>query len=131
MKADKQNKAYAKSLFKLCLEGDAISEERLAAVLATLERNPPRRYIGVLKAFLAIAKREVADRTAAVEFAGAISPVAIESIRSKLSAAYGRSISVATRQNDALIAGIRVRVGCDVYDASIAGVLHELQSSLS
>lgn len=131
MKRDKQARAYAKSLLRICFVDGEFSEERAAAVLRALEANPPRQYLSVLKAFLGYVRAAVADRTADVEHAGDLSPEAVESIRADLSSKYGRTIDVHTRQNDALIAGLRVRVGWDVYDASVAGSLAELQTSLS
>lgn len=127
----KQIKAYAKSLIKLCSDNGEFSEERVTAVLQVLEKNPPRNYGSVLKAFLKLVQREVANRTADVEYAGSLSSTAVEAIQSKLSSLYGRKIVVQSRQNDDLIAGVRVRVGCDVFESSIAGSLNELQSSLS
>ncbi len=131
MTRDKQIINYAKGLLKISLEDGQFSEERAAAVLQSLENNPPRNYASVLKEFLKLVKREVANSTAAVEHAGEISSTAIEAIKSKFTAHYGRAISVSTSQNDSLIAGIRVRVGCDVYDSSVAGALSELEASLS
>ena len=131
MTRDKQIKTYAKSLLKLCFDNGEFSEERVGAVLQVLEKNPPRNYASVLKALLKLVERELADRTAEVEYAGSLSDAAIHSIQSKLSTAYGRSISIKSRENDALIAGVRVRIGCDVYESSIAGALRELESSLS
>ena len=131
MTRDKQIKTYAKSLFKLCLVDGEFSEEHVSAVLQVLEKNPPRNYVSVLRAFLKYVQREVANRTAEVEYAGTISDTTVQNIAKSLSASYRRSISVKTKQNDELIAGLRVRVGCDVYESSIAGALQELQSSLS
>ena len=131
MTRDKQIKSYAKSLFKLCLLDGAFSEERASAVLQVLEKNPPRNYISVLRAFHKYVQREIANQTAEVEYAGAISETTVQKIAQSLSASYGRSIAVESKQNDDLIAGLRVRVGCDVYESSIAGALRELQSSLS
>ncbi|EDY81277.1 hypothetical protein VDG1235_895 [Verrucomicrobiia bacterium DG1235] len=131
MTRDKQIINYAKGLLKISLEDGQFSEERAAAVLQTLEKNPPRKYASVLKQFLKLVQREVAKSTADVEHAGSISRAAIEAIQSKLSGHYGRAINVTTRQNDSLIAGMRVRVGCDVFDASVAGSLRQLQASLS
>lgn len=127
----KQVKAYAKSLLNLCVVEGELSDERVAAVLQVMERNPPRHYGAVLKALLHLVEREVANRTAIVEHAGALSESTIQKLRDTLAAKYDRSIDVQSRENPALIAGLRVRIGCDVYDSSIAGSLRELQSSLS
>lgn len=131
MTRDKQTITYAKSLLKISLENGQFSEERAAAVLQSLENNPPRNYALVLKEFLKLVKREVANSTAAVEHAGEISASALEAIKVKFTAHYSRNINVTTSQNDSLIAGIRVRVGCDVYDSSVAGALNELEATLS
>lgn len=131
MKRDKQISNYAKGLLNISLEDGQFSEERATAVLQALEKNPPRNYASVLKEFLKLVQREVANSTAAVEYAGELSSSALESIKSKFTAHYGRNISVTTSQNDSLIAGLRVRVGCDVYDSSVAGALKELEASLS
>ncbi len=129
--ADKKTKAYAKSLMKLCWQDGEFSDERALAVLQSVEKNPPPRYAAFLKAFLALVQRAVADRTAVVEHAGSLSDEALQATGKKLSQRYGRAIEVQSRQNDALIAGVRVRVGCDVYDSSIAASLAELEASLS
>ena len=105
--------------------------ERVRAVLQALDKNPPRHHLQILKTFLALVEREVANHTAEVEYAGSLTPSAVEAIRTQLTSAYGRKIAVRTRQNDSLIAGVRVRVGCDVYESSIAGALSQLQTSLS
>lgn len=131
MTRKKQIISQAKAYFSLCQEDGQFSEERAGAVLQALEKNPPRNCLPILKAFLVLVRRAVADATAQVEYAGALSDSAQESLRSKLSEAYGRSIDVKTNRNDELIAGLRVRVGCDVYDASVASTLREFQASLA
>jgi hypothetical protein len=44
--------------------------------------------------------------------------------------ATGRPIAGVLRRNDALIAGLRVRVGDDVYESSVAGQLSALGSAV-
>lgn len=131
MTRDKKTISYAKGLLKICLEEGQFSEERALAVLQSLEKNPPRNYVSVLKEFLKRVRREVANSTAEVEHAGELSASSLEAIQARFTAHYGRKISVASSQNDSLIAGLRVRVGCDVYDSSVAASLGKLQAALS
>lgn len=132
MTRDKQIINYAKGLLKVSLEDGQFSEERATAVLQSLEKNPPRHYASVLKEFLKLVQREVANCTAAVEHAGdKLSASTLEAIQAKFTAHYGRTITVSASQNESLIAGLRVRVGCDVYDNSVAGALNELEATLS
>jgi F-type H+-transporting ATPase subunit delta len=44
---------------------------------------------------------------------------------------YNRPVSAVTKQDTSLIAGVRVRVGDDVYDASVAGRLQRLAESVN
>lgn len=131
MTRDKHIINYAKGLLKISTEEGQFSAERAAAVLQSLDKNPPRNYASVLKEYLKLVKREVANSTAAIEYAGELSSSAIQAIESKFTALYGRTITASTRQNDSLIAGLRVRVGCDVFDSSVAGALKELEATLS
>ncbi|MCH6257668.1 F0F1 ATP synthase subunit delta [Puniceicoccaceae bacterium K14] len=130
MKQDKQIKEYAKKLLQISKDGETLSEEKVEAVLKSLEANPPRHYQAVLKAYLKLAEQDVARSTALVDYAGELSQAGLDAIQSNLSSEYGRSISVITREEPSLIAGVRVRVDCDVYESSIASSLASLESSL-
>jgi len=44
---------------------------------------------------------------------------------------YGRRLDTVERDDPDLIAGVRVVVDCDVYDASIQSALTTLESSLN
>ncbi len=131
MTQKKQIKEFAKQLLKFSLEGSDLSAERVDGVLKSLEKNPPRHHIAVLKAYLKLVEREVAKSTAEISHAGELSAAAIEAISRQLSAKYGRNIAAITREDPNLIAGLRVVVDCDVYDASIASALQTLETSLS
>lgn len=128
---DKQNQAYAKELLKLSLdESGELSSERVQGVLAALDKNPPRDPLGVLKSYLGLVQSEVAKSKAIVSYAGSVSQSSLDAIQSKMSAKYGRNIAIETTEDSSLIAGVRVRVDCDVYESSVAASLGALESSL-
>ncbi len=131
MKQDQQIKKFAKQLLQVSLEGGVVSGERIDGVLKSLAKNPPRHHIATLKAYLKLVEREVAKGTAMVSHAGELSSEVIAGIVNQLSAKYGRTITAILREDPSLIAGLRVVVGCDVYDASIASSLASLEASLS
>jgi len=130
-KKDRQIKEYAKQLLKVSMDGDDLSTERVDGVLAALDKNPARNHVAVLKSYLKLVEREVAKSSAVVSHAGSLSESTVDAIRSQLSAKYGRTISARTEQDDSLIAGVKVVVDCDVYDASASAALKELETSLS
>ena len=131
MKQDKQIKKFAKQLLQVSLEGGEVSAERVDGVLKSLANNPPRHHIATLKAYLKLVEREVAKGTAVINYAGELSSDMVAGIVNQLSAKYGRSITSVLREDPSLIAGLRVVVDCDVYDASIASSLASLEASLS
>lgn len=131
MTQEKQIKEFAKQLLKMSLEKGELSAERVDGILKSLDKNPPRRYAAILKAYLKLVSREVAKGTAVISHAGELSPELVASISKQLSSKYGRSIATVVREDPSLIAGLRVVVDCDVYDASIASSLASLEASLS
>lgn len=131
MKQDQQVKSLAKQLLKLSMSGGSVSEERVGGVLQALAKNPPRHHALVLRAYLKLVQREIAQSTAFVNHAGQLSAGALERIAADLSARRGRPITAVARQDDSLITGLKIVVDCDVYENSAASALRELQSSLS
>ena len=59
-----------------------------------------------------------------------MNPQTLQTIAANLSTRYGRKIAPVAKRNDALLAGVRVRVGDDVYESSVAGQLAALGTSV-
>ncbi len=116
----------ARQFFRLSLEDGVLSADRVAGVLEYIEKHRPSGTMAVLKAYHRLVAAEFARGQAVVEHAGAVGEAALAAITLAMGRKYGRKISVVARRNDALLAGIRVRVGDDAYEASVAGQLSTL-----
>ena len=127
----KQIKEFAKQLFRMSLEDGELSPERVDGVLKALEKNPPRHLLATLKAYLKFVEREVAKSTAVIIHEGLLAPEIVANIKSQMEGKYGRKLDTVERDDPDLIAGLRVVVDCDVYDASIQSTLSTLESSLN
>ena len=57
-------------------------------------------------------------------------PAMLASVGAAMSKRYNRAVAPVARRNDALLAGLRVRVGDDVYESSVAGQLASLAQSV-
>jgi F-type H+-transporting ATPase subunit delta len=129
MKNVKQARRQAKRLFRLCLVNGLLDEGRVRQavqqVIAANRRDGPL----LLSRFLYLVKLDRARHTAEVESAAPLPADLQESIRSGLGRAYGPGISASFAQNPALIGGMRIRVGSDVYDGSVRGALAALERS--
>lgn len=120
-------RAYAKQLLQLSLDAQgAVSAERVAGVLEYLEKNPPARLALVLAAYRKLVAVELAKGEARVEHAGPVAPAALEGIAAALSKRYGRPVVASAAPNAKLLAGLRVRIGDDVFESSVAGQLGAL-----
>jgi F-type H+-transporting ATPase subunit delta len=125
-------KAFARKLVEISLDADGrVSAERVGDVLTTLEQNPPRYLRALLKQYLVYIRHELARSQAKLEYAGDISQSTLAEIQEELSSHYDRSVEVLSKENPELIAGFRVAIGDDVYDASLAGRLHALETAIA
>ena len=131
MKRDKKITQLAKKLVELSKDNGVVTEAKVGEVLAGLKQVKHRHHLTVLKTFLVYLRREVALQTAVVSTPAALSADALAAIEAKFSSVYGRTITAVIKQDTSLIAGVRVRVGDDVYDASVSGRLQRLAESVN
>jgi F-type H+-transporting ATPase subunit delta len=129
MPAPKKARATAKLLLALSLENGQLSEARVSDVLAWFEQKPPAHAAAILREYHRLVSREIARSRAKIEFSGALAGGAVPSILSELSKLYHRPVSAATVENPALIAGLRVSIGDDVFERSIAAQLESLSAA--
>lgn len=131
MKRDKKITQLAKKLVELSKDDNGIvTDAKVSEVLAGLKQVKHRNHLAVLKSFLGYLRRELALQTAVVSTPTALSDTGLKEIEANFSKIYGRQISAVTTQDTSLIAGVRVRVGDDVYDASVSGRLQRLAENV-
>jgi len=126
MAADKQTKLLAKQLFKLSVVNGVVSPEQVAGVLGWVEKTSPRRPVAVLKAYHHRIALELAKSRAEIEHAGPIADTTLKSIEAAMTKKYARPVTASAKANPSLLAGLRIRVGSDVYESSVAGQLANL-----
>jgi F-type H+-transporting ATPase subunit delta len=130
MRADKKTKALAKQLFKLSLVNGAVSPEQITGVLGYIEKNVPRHALALLQLYHRAIATELAKSNAVVEHAGPISDTTLQSIEAAMTRKYSRPVAATARPNPKLLAGLRIRIGSDVYESTIAGQLAALSASV-
>lgn len=128
--AAKQAQQLARQFFKLSVVDGVLSADRVAGVLAYIEKHNPANAVLVLKAYRRLIATELAKSEARVEHAGAVTAPALTAISAAMSKKYGRTVTATSRAVPALLAGLRVRVGDDVYESSVAGQLAALSLSV-
>jgi F-type H+-transporting ATPase subunit delta len=126
----KKAQQFARQLFKMSLVDGTVSADRVAGVLSYIEKHRPANPVMVLKAYARLIATELAKSEAVVEHAGAINATTLAAVAAAMSRTYGRTVTATARPNGALLAGLRVQVGDDVYESSVAGQLAALSAAV-
>ena len=125
-----QIQQLVRQLFKLSLVDGRISSEQVAGILGYVEKHHPVNAVTILTAYQRLIATEIAKGIAIVEHSGPVSPASLASIATALSNRYQRPVTTQTKANPALLAGIRVRIGDDLFESSVAGQLAALSASV-
>jgi len=126
MKISKQARRDAKQLFRGCVVNGVLDDNRARQTVQQIIGRKPRGYVAILTHFQRLVKLDVARRTAKIESAVELPEDLRIGVQTNLARRYGPGLSVSFAPNPALIGGLRVQVGSDVYDGSIRTRLAEL-----
>ena len=129
MKISKQSRREAKELFRCCQVNGLLQEGRVRQAVQQVIAKKPRGYLAILTQFQRLVKLDEARRTATVQSAVALSAEVQAGIRSNLTRRYGPGLNLSFGQDAALLGGLRIQVGSDVYDGSVQGRLNRLLES--
>ena len=129
MKISKQVRRDAKQLFRSCVNNGLLDEGRVRQAVTAVLAQKPRGYVGILSHLQRLVKLDLDRRTARVESATALSPEQQSAMLANLGRRYGPGLDISFLQNPALIGGLRVQVGSDVYDGSVRARLETLRES--
>lgn len=130
MKISKQSRRDAKALFSVCRVNGVLDEARVRQTVTAVIAGKPRGYVATLTHFQRLVKLDLDRRSACVENAVESTPALREAIQQNLTRRYGPGLNVTFRVNPALIGGLRIKVGSDVFDGSVAARLAALEESL-
>ena len=130
MAANKQTRLLAKQLFKLSLADGVVAPDRVEGVLGWVEKTHPRHPVALLRVYHRHIANELAKSRAVVEHAGSLADTTLRRIEAAMTKRYGRAVTGVAQPSPALLAGLRVRVGCDVYESSVAGQLAVLSAQV-
>jgi|ERR1039458_397071 F-type H+-transporting ATPase subunit delta len=129
MKISKQARHEARQLFQSCQAGGLLDENRVRQAVRLLAERKPRGFLAVLSQFQRLVKLDVARHTAKIESAAALPPPYQAQLRADLARAYGPGLDFVFAGNPALLGGVRIQVGGDVYDGSVLARLAALRGS--
>jgi F-type H+-transporting ATPase subunit delta len=131
MKIDRQSRQVAKKYFLACRQADgSMNEPAVREIVQLVVDQKPRNYLAILTHFQRLIGLAFEEHTVRVESA---SPLADQgaSVFADLEQRYGKASRTVYEENPALIGGLRIRRGNNIWDGSVSGRLSRLQQALS
>ncbi len=129
MKITKQARREAKQLFRSCLKEGLLDDNRVRQAVVQMLSVRPRGYLAILGHFQRLVKLDEDRRAARIESVIPLDASAQAAIKANLIRRYGAGLNFTFTQNPALLGGMRVRIGSDVYDGTIRARLNEVQQA--
>jgi F-type H+-transporting ATPase subunit delta len=129
MKVTKDAAAAGKRLYRLCAAGGKLDEDKLRTVFKALVARKPRNFKGILATLHRQVRLDLAQRHVTVESAKELDEATGQSITNKMITLHGEGLTFEYKINPALLGGIRIRKGDDVWDGSIKGRLDILANA--
>ena len=129
MKISKLAQREARQLFRNCQVNGLLDENRVRQTVALLLAKKPHGYVEILSRLHRLVKLELERRAARVESATPLPADVQADVTGRIRQIYGPGADIAFSQNPALLGGLRVQVGSDLYDGSVRTRLEKLEQS--
>ena len=129
MKISKVAASTARRLFGLCQSGGRLDDSKLRTVFTKLAESKPRDYRAILAALQRLTRLELERRKVTVESAVELDEMTRNRVVAGLVKQYGPDLVMTYQTNPALLGGLRIRVGNDVFDGSVQGRLDRLANA--
>ena len=126
MKISREGRRTARELFRLTLVNGRVDASRTKEISDGLVAGKPRGYFEILKEFARLVRLELSKRHAVIESAIALDSASVKEITGNLHKKFGTDITTEFVINPALLGGLRIKLGSDVWDGSISSRLAAL-----
>ena len=131
MKLAKESRKLTKQLFQSSLTDGRLDEEKVRIIVKAVIEQKPRMYLGILKEYHRLVRMETAKHHAVIESAVVLDTPTSSLLISDLRSRYGADLTTEFKVVPELLAGIRMKIGSDVFDNSVRERLARLQTQLT
>lgn len=129
MQIPKEARRQARELFEAALDAAGRPDASKALSIADLViKSAPRHSLQILKEYTRLIRLEMAKHHVVIESASSIDDSTRASILKSLEKRDGGTVTFETKVDSSLIGGSRIRLGSEVWDATVASRLNALVS---
>lgn len=126
MKVSKSQAAQARRIFSLCQVDGKIDGEKLRKAVTKISESKPRGYLELLTGLKRLIRLELESKQVTVTSAQDLDEETVGKLKKDLSSKYGDDLTFDFKTDASLLAGLKVRVGNDVWDGTVASRLKRL-----
>jgi F-type H+-transporting ATPase subunit delta len=130
MQVKKEIRRMAREMLRASFTDGQLDEGRVKSVVDSVLTKKPRNYLKVLDYYKRLLRLEAEKRHARIETFSELDAQRAAQIALNLSRRYGSDLTTEFIVNPALLGGMCVRVGSDVWDSSVRNRLERLQQQL-
>ena|SRR5438067_846725 len=131
MKLNKEVRKVSRELFNASFTDGKLDQNKVRSRVQAVIARKPRFYSDILKNYQRLIRLEIEKHHAIIESASELSPDTSRRVVEDLKARYGSDLTADFKVSPDLIGGLRIRVGNDVWDGSVAGRLNRLEQELA
>jgi F-type H+-transporting ATPase subunit delta len=129
MQIPKEARRMARELFEAALDDSGRPDSTKALSIADLViKSAPRHALQILKEYTRLIRLETGKHHAIIESSAAIDDSTRSAILKSLQRRDGGEVSLEIKVDPSLIGGSRIRLGSEVWDATVASRLNALAS---
>lgn len=130
MKINKEIRQLSREMLRASSTDSQLDQGKIASLVQSLITKKPRHCLSILEYYKRLLRLELEKRHAKIESASQLSPEVTAQIVQRLTRKYGNELTTEFTVDRALLGGLRIRVGSDVWDGSVRNRLERLQQEL-
>jgi F-type H+-transporting ATPase subunit delta len=130
MKINKEIRRLSREMLRASFTDGQLDAGRITSLVDSLIARKPRHYVEILKNYRRLLRLELEKRHAKIETASELDSATNSELVTNLKKKYGGELTTQFVVNPALLGGMRIRVGSDVWDGTVRNRLERLQQEL-
>jgi len=130
MKINKEIRQISREMLRASFTDGQLDRGKIGSLMQSLTEKRPRHYVDILQNYKRLLRLEIEKRHAKIESATQLAPEATKNITERLKKKYGGDLTTEFVVDPALLGGMRIRVGSDVWDGTVRNRLRRLEQEL-
>jgi F-type H+-transporting ATPase subunit delta len=106
-----------------------LDEQRVRLAVSVVGEKKPRGYLGILTALSKLVKAEVHKSILHVESCTSLEAAQLQDILGKIQKQFPTPLIPKQSVNPSLVGGLRIKIGSNIWDGSVAAKLKRLRLS--